>query len=133
MFDVDRDLAKAEAIDAAVGQFTANDPDLSAFKKRGGKLLQYHGWNDEQISPQNSVNYYKSVVSRIGQAEEVATFYRLFMVPGMMHCRGGTGATTSGVNDRTRPLCPYPQVARWNRSGSTDDAANFACVQGAQR
>jgi feruloyl esterase len=153
-FDLDRDLEKAEAVDGAVGQFTAIDPDLSAFKRRGGKLLQYHGWNDQQISAQNSVNYYSSVVSHFGKQADVDDFYRLFMVPGMMHCRGGDGATdqfdaiaalerwverreapamirashlSNGSADRTRLLCPYPQTARWTGSGSTDDASNFAC------
>ena len=156
--DFDRDVAKADAIDKAVGQFTATDPDLTAFKKRGGKLLQYHGWNDQQIAAENSINYYQSVVERFGgRTREVEEFYRLFMVPGMMHCQGGAEATdqfdtisaieqwvergiapdrilgshlTNGVADRTRPLCPYPQVARWKKSGSTNDATNFECVQG---
>jgi feruloyl esterase len=156
--DFDRDVAKADAIDKAGGQFTATDPDLTAFKKRGGKLLQYHGWNDQQIAAENSINYYQSVVERFGgRTREVEEFYRLFMVPGMMHCQGGAEATdqfdtisaieqwvergiapdrilgshlTNGVADRTRPLCPYPQVARWKKSGSTNDATNFECVQG---
>jgi hypothetical protein len=91
-------------------------------------------------------------VSRFGPA--TADFYRLFMVPGMFHCSGGVGASTfdaltplvrwvekgtppdtilgsrvvDGTVVRTRPLCPYPQVARYKGSGSIDDAANFACV-----
>jgi feruloyl esterase len=167
--DVDRDLAKADTIDAAVGQFNATDPDLSAFRQRGGKILQYHGWNDQQIAPENSVNYYESVVTRIGNRRATEEFYRLFMVPGMMHCQGGEGATDQfdqisaieqwvehgaapdrivashvkeGANrlgrnaqqtvvavgaDRTRPLCPYPQVAAYKGTGDTDEAANFIC------
>ena len=152
--DFDRDVAKADAVDASLGQFNANDPDLSAFKRRGGKLLQYHGWNDQQISPENSINYYQSVTVRIGSAPDTIDFYRLFMVPGMRHCQGGEGApdqfdtisaleqwvehgeaptrivashTTNGVVDRTRPLCRYPQIARYTGVGSTDDAVNFAC------
>lgn len=152
--DFDRDLAKADRIDAETGQFNATDPDLRAYKQRGGKLLQYHGWNDQQIAPQNSINYYNSVVTRMGSGRSTEDFYRLFMVPGMTHCRGGEGATDQfdkigaleqwvergiapdkivashlkdGVVDRTRPLCPHPLVARWSGSGSTDDAANFVC------
>jgi feruloyl esterase len=154
-FDVDRDLAKADEIDHTLGRFVANDPDLSAFKKRGGKLLQYHGWNDQQIAAQNSIDYYESVVARMGGKPQVDDFYRLFMVPGMMHCGGGEGATdrfdsvaaleqwvergvapsriiashqTNGATDRTRPLCPYPQVARWKGAGSADAAENFECA-----
>jgi feruloyl esterase len=138
-FDLDRDVAKADPMDSELGRFIANNPDLSAFKKRGGKLIQYHGWNDQQISAQNSIDYYESVVKRFGNAKQVDEFYRLFMVPGMMHCQGGAGATdqfdsvaaienwvekgqapdqilashtANGVIDRSRPLCPYPQVAQ---------------------
>ena len=154
-FDVDRDLTKADAMDASGGQLNAIDPDLSAFKQRGGRLLQYHGWNDQQIAAGNSINYYESVVARMGGPEATAAFYRLFMVPGMAHCRGGEGATDQfdavaaleqwvergtppekivasstkdGVAVRTRPLCPYPMVAQWTGSGSTDDVKSFACV-----
>jgi feruloyl esterase len=152
--DVDGDFAKAGTIDAAVGQFNATDPDLSAFKQRGGKILQYHGWNDQFIAPQSSVNYYESVVTRVGNRRATEDFYRLFMVPGMMHCQGGEGATDQfdkisaleqwvehgiapdrivashvkdSAADRTRPLCPYPQVAEYKGTGSTDEAANFIC------
>jgi feruloyl esterase len=154
-FDLDRDVAKADAIDADVGHFRAINPDLTAFKNRGGKLIQYHGWNDQQIAAQNSINYYENVVKRFGNSKQVDDFYRLFMVPGMMHCQGGAGAPdrfdrvsalenwvekgnapeeilgshfTNGVVDRTRPLCPYPKVAQWNGSGTIDDAVNFQCV-----
>jgi Tannase and feruloyl esterase len=154
-FDVDRDLAKADDIDQTLGQFVANNPDLSAFKKRGGKLLQYHGWNDQQIAAQNSIDYYESVVVRMGGKAQVNDFYRLFMVPGMMDCRGGEGATdrfdavaaleqwvergvapnriiashqTNGAINRTRPLCPYPQVAQWKGAGSPDTAESFECA-----
>ena len=154
-FDVDRDLAKADAIDRTVGHLNATDPNLDAFRKRGGKIIQYHGWNDQQISPQNSIDYHETVVSRLGDRHDADEFYRLFMVPGMMHCRGGEGATdrfdalaavaewvehgiapstinASSVKDgsvkRTRPLCPYPLVARWSGSGNPDEASTFACV-----
>jgi feruloyl esterase len=154
-FDYEIDLAKAEETDRTVGQFVATDPDLHAFKKRGGKLIQYHGFGEPEIASEDSIRYYDRLVGHFGQARAVDDFYRLYMVPGMGHCRGGVGATdqfdmiaaleqwvergiaptrivashaTDGVTDRTRPLCPYPQVARWKGSGSTDDAANFACV-----
>lgn len=158
-FNFDTDLPWALA---KVGRsLDATDPNLRPLKRRGGKLLVYHGWSDPDISPLNSIDYYESVVSLLGAQQErskalreTQEFFRLFMVPGMQHCRGGPGpenfdmltaleqwvehgvapqrivAThlTSGVVDRTRPLCPYPQIARWNGSGSSDDATNFVCV-----
>lgn len=77
----------------------ATNPDLREFRRRGGRLLQYHGWNDQLISAQNSVDYYESVISfvrreakdRSAALAEVQSFYRLFMAPGMAHCSGGTG------------------------------------------
>ena len=143
-FDFDKDVAFA---DKKVGAIVNHiDPDLSAFKQRGGKLLQYHGWNDPAISPLNSVNYFESVQTRMG---DTGDFYRLFMIPGMEHCGGGPGASqfdhmavisgwvekgkapdriVASRPGRTRPLCPYPQIAKYKGSGSTDDAANFICA-----
>ena len=149
-FDFDKDIAAADKKFAAL--INAVDPDLSAFKSRGGKLVLYHGWNDQLIQPGNSINYYSSVQKKMG-AKETDDFSRLFMVPGMTHCAGGPGPntfdvvgaleqwvehgtkpaqmiathSTNGVVDRTRPLCPYPQVASYKGSGSMDEAANFVC------
>lgn len=152
--DPDADLARAEAVDANVGRIAAMDADLSAFRKRGGKLIQFHGFGEPEIPPLSSIDYRARLIETLG-ASEVEGFYRLFMVPGMAHCRGGVGATdqfdllgaidawvekneapnrviasrvSGGRVDRTRPLCNYPQVARYAGTGSTDDAANFACV-----
>ena len=131
----------------------AIDPNLKNFFAHGGKLLIYHGWNDQLISPVNSVNYYNSVVKALGGASKDVASVRLFMVPGMGHCGGGEGPNTfdmvtaleqwvehgkapeqilashvtNGASDRTRPLCPYPQVATYKGSGSIDAAANFIC------
>jgi feruloyl esterase len=93
-FDNDIDFT-----DAKLGAlFNATDPDLSAFKSRGGKLIQYHGWSDPDITPLNSVNYYESVAKAMAHNgnhgfRDTREFYRLFMVPGMQHCAGGPGAT----------------------------------------
>ena len=158
-WDYERDLPIAlaktgEALDA-------DDPDLRPLRDRGGKLLVYHGWSDSDISPIGTIDYYEEVMSLIGDGassdEALAAtkeFFRLFMVPGMGHCRGGPGPDSfdaltamerwveqgvapdqmvaskmaDGEVVRTRPLCTYPQVAEWNGTGSTDNAANFSCV-----
>jgi len=143
-FDFDKDVALAdERVGGAINQI---DPDLSSFRKHGGKLLQYHGWNDPAVSPLNSVNYFESVQAKMGSTSD---FYRLFMIPGMEHCMGGPGTSNfdhmqvmvKWVEDglapdrivatrpgRTYPLCPYPKVAKYTGTGSTDDAANYTCA-----
>jgi feruloyl esterase len=146
-FDFDKDVAFA---DKKLGGIINNyDPDLSSFKAKGGKLLHYHGWADPQPSPENTVEYFEQVQKKMGNTSD---FYRLFMVPGMGHCSGGDGTDqfdklgtirvwveqgkapdmiiaehkTSGQADRSRPLCPHPQVAKYKGSGNTDDAASFS-------
>ena len=130
----------------------AKDPDLSKFRKSGGKLIMTYGWADQILQPLMGVRYYESVVAKNGR--KTMDFARLFMIPGMSHCAGGVGAdrndaltavidwvekgkapdqiiaskVTDGQVVRTRPLCPYPQVTRYNGQGSIDDAANFSCV-----
>lgn len=128
----------------------ATKSDLRDFTGSGGRLLLYQGWAENGIPPRNLVNYYTRVQADTPDAGETV---RLFMVPGMGHCRGGNGATTfdmvaaldrwvtrgtppdvipasrvrDGKVDRTRPLCAYPQFAVYKGSGSIDDAANFEC------
>ena len=150
-FDFATDIIRAEEADDDT--LNALDPDLSAFIGGGGKLLQYHGWIDLQISPANSTQYYRRVLGAMGGVPAVHDSYRLFMMPGMSHCRGGEGPSTvdfvsvleawvergeapdrivasrirNGTVDRTRPVCPYPEVAIYTGAGSTDDAQNFVC------
>ena len=148
--DYDKDIAAGEAKVGSV--MNAVDPDLRAFKKRGGKLIMYHGWNDQLISPINTVNYFTSVTKTMG-AQETDDFARLFMAPGMLHCGGGLAPNTfdalaaleawvehgtkpaqliaarpnDAIVGRTRPLCPYPQVATYTGSGSPHAATSFVC------
>ena len=147
-FDLESDRALMEK---TMGYSNAIDPNLQAFKARGGKLLMYHGWNDQLIPPENSINYYSSVLAKMGSGQ--SDWLRLFLAPGMQHCNGGPGPSQvnwvgalerwreSGVApdqilagrvtnnriDMTRPLCPYPQIARYTGVGSTNDAENFVC------
>ena len=151
-FDLERDLAAAEKIGRDT--LAAVDPNLTAFAQRGGKLLTYHGWSDQNIAPQASVNFYTRALAATKAPAIGSPWLRLYMVPGMGHCSGGEGPDTfdmmsaldswvdrgtlpqrieaskitAGKVTRTRPLCPYPQVARYTGTGSIDEAANFACV-----
>ena len=127
------------------------DPNLKDFLGRGGKLLMYQGWSDQNVSPLNTVHYYQSVLKTMGGA--ASDSIRLFMFPGMGHCGGGEGPNTfdaigalaqwvekgqapeqllashraNGAVDRTRPICAYPKTAVYKGAGSIDDAANFVC------
>jgi Tannase and feruloyl esterase len=92
-FDPDRDVKAADGRMAR--HLNSTDPDLSAFRKRGGKLILYHGWADAAIPAVNAINYYDSVVAKMGQ-EKSDEFVRLFMVPGMEHCAGGAGPNAFG-------------------------------------
>jgi Tannase and feruloyl esterase len=149
-FNFDRDL---HLLDDWSRQADAKDPDLSKFHKRGGKLIVTYGWADSILQPLAGVNYYEQAMVKNGS--DTPGFFRLFMVPGMAHCGGGIGpdrndavtavidwvekqrapnsiVASRAVNNkvvRTRPLCPYPQVARYSGQGSIDEAANFRCVQ----
>ena len=148
-FDFDKDPERTGDIRRLLN---AADPDLATFRNRGGKLLMYFGWADTALTPFMAIDYYEKAVATNGP--DTRDFFRLFLVPGMFHCRGGVGtdrfdAMTSLINwveggvapetipaarvegdqvTRTRPLCPYPRVARHVGSGSIDDAVNFVCA-----
>ena len=147
-FDFDKDRALLERWGKLAN---ANNPDLSAFNKRGGKLIMTYGWADPILQPMMGVNYYEEAIKKNGS--KTPDFFRLFMVPGMSHCSGGIGPdqhdpvtavvnwvekgkapdtiiaskVVNGQPTRTRPLCAYPKVARYTGKGSIDDAANFRC------
>jgi len=132
----------------------ATDPNLDAFKARGGKLLLWHGWSDPALTALGSIKYYDQVQARDASVRD---YFRMFLMPGVLHCAGGPGPDsvnwTTAIDDwvekgtapdrivaqkaggsagpaaRTRPLCVYPQHAVYTGSGSLDDAANFACRQ----
>jgi feruloyl esterase len=150
-YDADLEAAVAKLRDV----MDAIDPDLSSFKQRGGKLILFHGWSDFGISPEYTRRYYESVMDRLGGRAAAEEFARLFLLPGVGHCRGGTGAdrfdalhplvdwvergvapdhivasrVVDGSVEWTRPLCAYPRVARWTGDGSMHEAANFRCVE----
>ena len=176
--DFSRDVKVADEKDAPI--INSFNPDLRTFRDHGGKLIQYHGWGDPAISPRDSINFYEKVTAfltsspdpRTAEANDVQGFYRLFMVPGMGHCVGGSGPTSFGNDatqpdnpvdadhdllmalDRwvtkgvapekligsgksggsapvriTRPLCPYPKVARYKGHGDSKVADSFGCVK----
>ena len=133
-----------------------DEAKLDGFLKRGGKMIIWHGDADQLIFPRGTVNYFERVRSANGGARRVDESIRLFLAPGVGHCGGGDGPAPAGVFEAvvdwvekgvapktlqaarkkadgtalTRPLCPYPAIAKWTAKGSTDEAANFVCVDG---
>jgi Tannase and feruloyl esterase len=154
-FDLDRDFKMMS--EKFSSTLDAVNPDLRKFKEHGGKLIQYHGWEDPAIPPRDSIAYFDSVQSKMG---DTSNFYRLFMAPGMLHCAGGRGANPvaapamaalinwveqgrapdklivtkrvgnkpQGAIERTRPLCPYPRLARWDGTGDWNSVDSFRCA-----
>jgi len=155
-FDHHRDQINAKL----GGVLNAVDPDLRDFEASGNKLLMYHGWNDPGVMPQMTVDYYEEVIAYRDFARgssnarlETADFARLFMMPGMGHCRGGAGPdqadymsylvdwvendqapvslltskVVDGKTTMTRPACLYPAVPTYDGSGDTNSASNFEC------
>jgi feruloyl esterase len=152
-FDFDADLDTVFARGAALGVDAAN-PDLQPFLSRGGKLVHVHGWSDPTTPGGVSTEYHARVLAAVGE-RAVSRGYRLFMVPGMEHSRGGPGVSEfDGLNVierwvergeapdriearrvedgrvvRTRPLCPWPERAVWDARGSPDSSSSFSCVR----
>ena len=137
--------------------FGTDNNDLTAFRDRGGKAIVWHGWADQLITAEGTVDYYTRVQQQMGGAKKTSEFVRLFMAPGVGHCAGGAGPTPTGQLEallawveegkapetllatrrdqtgavtRSRPVCAYPLVAKYKGRGSTDDAASFECGTG---
>jgi pimeloyl-ACP methyl ester carboxylesterase len=155
---LDYDLAKFNLerdakLFAEIGKMmNATDPDLTRFREHGGKILMYMGWADPALNPYMGVEYYEAVVKQMGPTTR--EFFKLYMMPGVFHCSGGVGpacfdplaqlipwvekgkAPTTIVAEqrqgtkvvRTRPLCAYPEVAKYRGQGSPDEAASFQCA-----
>jgi len=149
-FNFDKDLPKIAPL---AKLHNALDPNLKPFQQRGGKLILYSGWADPVVPPLRIIQYYQKVISVMGD-KPTHSFARLYLAPGMNHCGGGPGPnqfdaltaleqwvehgaapdqliathqTSDRVTDRSRPLCPYPQMAVWTGKGSQDEAENFVC------
>jgi pimeloyl-ACP methyl ester carboxylesterase len=149
-FNFDSDPAR---IEKASTEINATATDWSAFRKRKGKLLLYTGMSDPVFSALDLIRYYKQIEKDNGGEPTAHDFARLFLVPGMNHCSGGPGlddfdtlgAIQAWVEEdkapgtivssgqafpgRTRPLCAYPLIAKYDGAGNPDDAASFNCRQ----
>lgn len=158
VLDYDNYLQFFEDTVARVGPIMASDnPNLAAFRDRGGKVVMWHGFADQLIVPEGTIDYYDAVTHALGGGyKRTQEFARLFMAPGVGHCGGGNGPQPQGLFDavvnwvehgqapetivaskalpsggtQSRPLCPYPAFAEWSGAGSTDDASNFLCARG---
>lgn len=146
-FDPERDMAALNR-GLAADHVHQQNPDISAFTSRGGKLLLWHGFNDPGPSPLSTIEYFDAVNAKVPAAKDTV---RLFLLPGVLHCRGGAGPdrfdaltalenwvekgiapasmlATKANSPVSRPLCPYPQLPRYTGSGDTNDAASYVCA-----
>ena len=138
------------------GMYDATDPDLTAFKKAGGKLILWHGLGDQHIPAVGTMAYYKAVEKVVGGEAATKTFARLFLLPGVAHCGGGQGPDTfdaltaitdwvtkgdapaslttksvdsSGNTTASRPVYPFPYYAKNTKGGPATDASNYTPVK----
>ena len=152
-FDVDKEAARLGAnASALLGDSTWTN--LSSFAGRRGKLIFYHGMSDPWFSALDTLGYYERMAKDTGGKEPVTDWSRLYLVPGMGHCGGGSAAldrfdmltaivdwvekgqapdrviaTGRAFPGRSRPLCPYPQHAHYRGEGDPNDAGNFVCQE----
>ena len=148
-FDFDRDPHRMDFIRSILD---ATNPNLTRFRDAGGKILMYFGWADTALNPIMGINYYEAAQTVTGPGTK--DFFRLFMVPGMFHCGGGLGVSQAdylgavmdwvesgeapdrlvaarvvgGKTEMTRPLCPYPEIARHDGVGDRNAADSFSCA-----
>ncbi len=153
-FNFDTDPARMSAYSAIYDTYA--DDKLTAFRQRGGKLLLIHGMSDPIFSAKDTVDYYERLAANNGGMASTQGFARTFLVPGMNHCSGGPATdsfdsiqtmvdwvekgvapdtiaaralpTQTDYPNRTRPLCPYPQFAKYKGTGSVEDAGSFVCA-----
>jgi feruloyl esterase len=146
-FDPERDMAALDG-GIAAAEVHQQNPDIAPFVRRGGKLLLWHGFNDPGPSPLSTIAYFTAVNDTVPAARDSV---RLFLAPGVLHCGGGAGpdrldtlsalerwveqgsaperiVATKANSPLKRPLCAYPQLARYKGSGDTNDPANFTCA-----
>lgn len=154
-FNFDTDPARMAAYSAVYDTYA--DDKLTAFRQRGGKLLFIHGMSDPIFSAKDTVDYYERLAANNGGMASTQGFARTFLVPGMNHCSGGPATdsfdsiqtmvdwvekgvapetiaaralpTQADYPNRTRPLCPYPQFAKYKGTGSVEEASSFACSE----
>ena len=145
----------------------AGNPDLRRFRDRGGKMILWHGWDDNEVAPGASADYYETTTNTMGGPAATQKFFRLFMLPSTAHCRRGPGGDAvdwisylenwveksqapaevivhhfvreqnylglprpryplpAGSYDRTRPMYPYPAIARYKGKGDATQAASW--------
>lgn len=143
VFDDRADLERASAI------LDVNTADLNEFREAGSKILMYQGWNDYLLRPQRALKYREEVIAANGGERSTRNFFRLYMVPGMTHCRGGPGAWdidylgplvdwvekgdapeyllgSQPEAGFTRPHCEYPKLIAY-RGGDNTKAVNYTC------
>ena len=148
-FDYDKDLAASYKAGSDI--LDAPSDGMDKFFKNGGKLLLSHGWSDGLIPAGNTASYYKAMTAKM-DPKKASDSVRLFMLPGVGHCSGGEAPSVTdmlstidqwvetgkapqriiatnppNLKPMSRPVCPYPQIAKYKGTGSTDEAANFEC------
>jgi feruloyl esterase len=136
------------------GTVVSDTPDLEDFRAAGGKILMWNGWSDQLVTPKGVIEFYNKVEKTVGNDKKMRDFARMFLAPGVGHCGGGVGPQPTGQLDalvnwvekgkapdtllaekrdasnnviQTRPLCVYPEVAKYKGNGNTNVAANFQC------
>ena len=151
MFDYNRKSDVSAYLSALSPQFPSS-PDLSAYARRGGKLITWHGWGDSLTNPSVTLEFYEAGLRAMGGVERVKDFDRLFLVPGANHLPYGAGPINfddlgaleqwveKGIapdfiigenpfSNISRPICAYPQVAKLiSPSADPSLASSFECV-----